>query len=543
MNHRGGRRSGGSQQARQTWHLTIKGHHDINYRELEPMIGKIKHLFYCKEKGEENGTEHTHVGLQMDPDHCVFQATVITIFCRLLKIDRRNEVDATKHNNFNTVVGYHYGIGGKEACDPKPIWAKPIPPREVEDMVLKARRAAKKLRADGSLMSEDEIRAITNAELMQGDIADLVKSGRISFYKLQQIVRGKEIMDDESYVPVNSDAKPWWFTGKLRHIYIFGSTNMGKSTFLRALVEQMKIKIYKWGSKESFQNYRGEEYIVMEEFRKDKAPGTPYFTLTAADLNAMADGDYVGPKKFSKNGFKIHPNVKIIILAQNHPFLSLCLNNFGEKDNFDAFMSRFLVITEKDKFANWVLRKPEGLAVRDLYAQKSPNNDKLKLNIVDFDTFLKVKLNFNTRLELFHFVYGDQYRSNEDGLAQLADLYDSTESREDHRQGEGSLPGNNSIQQPDEEDQEEIHLPEENLQHEASSPELQGVRRVKRRTEEAIQAAYSQFKEEIVITESWRNTVFLEFLVEKPAKSKFNSETHYSSEIRISKEFLPVKPK
>lgn len=198
-----------------------KFHITVNQWKTPPIHPLAEVQFICQETGEQ-GNKHTHIG--------VLLAEKIS-GCNMLKWAKtwsEGEPDIAWHNKWSTIVGYHYGAGGKETC-PGVIWQKGA---QFEDAIVKRKYSYK------------VIQKANNIEELQDFI---VRPGMIS-----------GLIKDWNYLKIPKAIKP---PRKDRHYIICDKPNTGKSQMIALNFKEIYMKVPdKW-----WDNYERQKIIWCEE--------------------------------------------------------------------------------------------------------------------------------------------------------------------------------------------------------------------------------------------------------------------------------------
>lgn len=101
-----------------TAHLTIKGHEKVAHPYPTSAYST---LFVCQEVGENNGTPHTHIGLELNDPRSANE--IIKDYTKVNP--NRGHIDLGTANALGTIIGYHTGFGNKCACNPRPTFIVP----------------------------------------------------------------------------------------------------------------------------------------------------------------------------------------------------------------------------------------------------------------------------------------------------------------------------------------------------------------------------------------------------------------------------------
>lgn len=349
---------------KKNWHITVKGYlpkdNPIQWEDLDKKLNIIK-LFYCEEQGEKNQTEHTHIGLEiMNP---IRKIQLINSLLEIMPhIIKSEQVDVNSHHSFQTIIGYHYGFGEKKPCEPKPVWVKPNDFRVDEwvEVAMKSKNA-----------KSSRAKASRNAQLLEGDIEQLVSNGEVSLISVPNILKAREMFNNELTIKKNLEQAmifyPYTSKKKQRHLYFCLPTNSGKTATIKYAQNVLGIIPFYWNCNETFQSYKGERFVIFEEFTSKS-----YKHLQLSELNALADGD----KKISRKGQQdiIPPKNIVVIIISN--FLIDFLYPNATYQALEAFKSRFNVISDQegleDVWKDWfdcnrkeVIEKAYNLATND----------------------------------------------------------------------------------------------------------------------------------------------------------------------------------
>jgi len=90
-------------------HITLKGH-DITIPD--ELLDAARSLFLCREYGAEKENPHTHVGVLLDEPRRA--RDLIDSFAGVNPTGGHPDLGSA--NNFETILGYHLGLGGKPRC-------------------------------------------------------------------------------------------------------------------------------------------------------------------------------------------------------------------------------------------------------------------------------------------------------------------------------------------------------------------------------------------------------------------------------------------
>lgn len=74
-----------------------------------------KLLFHCFEIAPENGTYHTHVGVNVQDK--ITKSNLIKYIVDNNPNLSEKEVDVKSHPRWESILGYHIGLGEKECCN------------------------------------------------------------------------------------------------------------------------------------------------------------------------------------------------------------------------------------------------------------------------------------------------------------------------------------------------------------------------------------------------------------------------------------------
>lgn len=137
------------------YHITIKGH------DMCPLPGELELCFYCYEFGANGGNPHTHIGVKfVDGINKRDLVSYLRGYCD-------GEPDVKPHRQWNTIVGYHYGCGDKQACEPEPAW------------IVGTVNKRSLLKSKGNILE--------TRTMLDGDLKTLVDDGTVSVWRLRSL--------------------------------------------------------------------------------------------------------------------------------------------------------------------------------------------------------------------------------------------------------------------------------------------------------------------------------------------------------------------
>lgn len=93
---------------RKNFHITIQGH----FKLIVPDCRSL--LLYCFEIAPVNDTLHTHVGVNLS-DGMSKDKLIDWIVLNNGNLSRK-DVDVKIHPRWESILGYHIGLGDKECC-------------------------------------------------------------------------------------------------------------------------------------------------------------------------------------------------------------------------------------------------------------------------------------------------------------------------------------------------------------------------------------------------------------------------------------------
>lgn len=301
-------------------HCTYKGHYNI--------MPKFEYttLFHCHEIGE-GGQEHTHMGIVAKEKQTKewfvkeLQKEILPNHACNIRID--------VHPRWETMLGYHCGLGDKPACGDSLTVIKP----EGFDVskYIRARVMHKCTGINGHKTRNDVI--------MTKSVPDLVADGDINIEKAINIQRNKEEIEQQIHYakkveltdgqPIaNSLGRQLAFEpiAKLRHFFLRGSPNTGKSTTLN-LMESL-YRTGRPGEKGWWHVAPGMQLLLLDGVK----PGM----FDWHTIERICDGTYY----FNRKGrSEVRPtNPFVVVIGSNHSHTDL----WPEDDQY--FQVRFQVI-------------------------------------------------------------------------------------------------------------------------------------------------------------------------------------------------------
>lgn len=271
--------------ARKKFHVTVNGWPSVPIHELAEV------QFQCQEIGEL-GNKHTHIGVLLS------QKIKGTDMLKWAKGFGEGEPDIAWHNKWDTIVGYHYGAGGKEACTGV-VWQKGC---QLSDTVVKRK------------YSYAVIRDCKRLE----DLKDfIVRPGSIS-----------GLLKDWGYLKVPKSIDP---PEKRRHFIVVDQPNKGKSQMISLNFPRSYMKLPdKW-----WDNYERQKFIWCDE-------SYPPWTETKKWTNASGKSIMVE----IKGGVTwLRPDSIFFISANSNPWSEYMEKNPRE---LDALLTRFWIVNASE---------------------------------------------------------------------------------------------------------------------------------------------------------------------------------------------------
>lgn len=295
----------------QNFHITVKGH------QLVPLPEK-NHLFYCY---EEENEEHTHIGFQSKEK--MSKNEVIEYLKDHMEIECEPQVDV--HRSFDTIIGYHYGMGDKEKCEPEPTWIEEnFSYKEwVKNKICHKSNNTKSVKVENKILIETDIRELVDDGLVK--LKDMLNIHRNKeFYRRLQ----EDIRKPLPYFLPNTWGKvlPLQIGRKRRHYWIWSrQTDKGKTTNMEHWAKDYRVQvdpnikgwwdpIHKSTEAIIFDGYQGSSVLQYNEIEK------------LCDGHFKMDLKYGEPQVLDRKIFIIilcnkpivetYPNKKEIILAR-----------------------------------------------------------------------------------------------------------------------------------------------------------------------------------------------------------------------------------
>lgn len=321
------------------FHITYPGHWYLNVPSFTD-----QRLFFCFEEGTTNGTPHTHVGLSTGAEP-VSKSSMLGLLEEAIRDDsnvpeeyRNAQLDIKVHRSFNSIIGYHYGLGEKPKCPEGNIFW-PYENFDERKHIMSSRN--KKSTNPMAIKARNKL-------LEDEDSNNLVREGFISIFQKKSLSENKnslkrsdelkKLLPDVSWV-LRSD--PLW---KQRHLWVTDVSNRGKTELCRMLAEIASVHEYDATDSKFWNGYLGQQFVVFNDFAG---------TIPVSSLKTWTDGGCtVGIKGGS---VKLHSDV-VFIITSNRPMMMTYSHHFASHhEDWAPMNNRFLQIDARE-FYN-ILRK------------------------------------------------------------------------------------------------------------------------------------------------------------------------------------------
>lgn len=279
------------------YHITIKGH------QVPNLYNGCVAQFYCF---EEENEKHTHIGLELTTPE---SGNIILNWIKNWD-EETKEPDVKWHRNFASVVGYHYGIGGKPPCM-NVIWQA---------------GTAEHFLAKNDPYSYDKVRKAQKVE----ELTDYMKRPG----------QWKQIMCDFYMIKEPEELKE--IPIKDRHICCVGPSNCGKSL----MVSENFRPYYLKSADQWWDGYNNEPYVWFDEV-------TPQWTLLKQWTNNARQAQRVQIKGAS---IWLRPDVTFFMTLNHNPYEELFKEEIPDtNEEKKAFNNRFKRL-DPAQFRTFILR-------------------------------------------------------------------------------------------------------------------------------------------------------------------------------------------
>lgn len=256
---------------------------DILFKKMKDMNNDIKEYVIAREK-HKDGNEHIHAYINLRK-----------------KIRWRQDLFDFIYENIN----YH---GNYQPCKYK-------------------RKTIEYLKKDGDYIcdKDEDIYKAKNELILNNNLNDLVKQGKISIFNLPTLYKAKNIYSlDTKNVDFIIDRKCFW---------IYGEPGIGKSYIVREVYPNLYNKPRsKW-----WDGYTDQDVVLLDDFDKD-------MLFYCSELKIWAD-KYLFEGE-TKGGF-CRPNYTKFFVTSNYDIDELFLHK--DKQMFAAIFRRFIRINYKDR--------------------------------------------------------------------------------------------------------------------------------------------------------------------------------------------------
>lgn len=281
-------------------HLTCPGHFDPQYGWGKD---QLRAASYCLEKGQNNGTEHTHICLRFwEPGFT--KQEIIRDFASWNGL-QEHQVNVVAHPNWQTMVGYHTGRGEKPPCPNYcPHTDDPFgdihPPRRHQTL-------------------NEEIRA-----------RGLVNSINQGYVPIHQFLVYQRAM--AAFLAALAPSRP--ITARVRCFYLWGPPGSGKTRTVR---DHFPGAYFKDPTSKWWDGYAGSRVVCIDEVGPDF--DTTLFKLW---LDPWPQGNTLAEVK----GGTVELKYLTVYVTSNYPLEALCAKH--NQDLYEAMKRRFMGIIRYD---------------------------------------------------------------------------------------------------------------------------------------------------------------------------------------------------